>query len=102
MNFAYMINHKVLMFRGNKFNKFLKWYKDQQSSSSIASIANTCTSFVGLTRSFSHGPWVFDSRAINHITSNKSLFSYLSSPNPLPTITLSDGSRISSHGVGTI
>jgi len=41
------------------FYKFLKWYKDQESSSSTASIAHTGTSFVGLTRSSSPGPWVF-------------------------------------------
>jgi len=30
------------------------------------------------------------------------LFSSLSSPNPLPFVTLVDGSRVSSHGVGTV
>jgi len=30
------------------------------------------------------------------------LFSSLSSPNPLPSVTLADGSRVSSHGVGTV
>jgi len=84
------------------FNKFLKWYKDQQSSSSTAFVTHTGTSFVGLTRSSSPGPWVFYSRAIDHITGNKSLFSSLSSHNPLPSVTLADGSRVSSHGVGTV
>jgi len=55
-----------------------------------------------MTRSSSPGPWVFYSGAIDHITSNKSLFSSLSSPNPLPFVTLTDGSRVSSHGVGTV
>jgi len=84
------------------FNKFLKWYKDHESSSSTASIAHIGTSFVGLTRSSSLGPWVFDSGATDHITGNKSLFSSLSSPNHLPSVTLADGSRVSSHGVGTV
>jgi len=84
------------------FNKFLKWYKDQQSSSSTASVAYTSTSFVGLTRSSSPSPWVFDSGATDHITGNKTLFSSLSSPNPLPFVTLVDGSRVSSHGVGIV
>jgi len=83
------------------FNKFLKWYKDQQFSSSTASVAHIGTSFVCLTRSSSPGPWVFDSRATDHITGNKSLFSSLSSTNLLPSVTLADGSRVSSHGVGT-
>ena len=84
------------------FNKFLKWYKDQQSSSSTASVARTSTSFVGLTQSSSPGPWVFDSGATNHINGNKSLFSSLSSTNPLPSVTLAGGSRVSSHGIGTV
>jgi len=84
------------------FNKFLKWYKDQECSSSTASIAHTGTSFVGLTQSSSLGPWVFNSEATDHITGNKSLFSSLSSPNHLPSVTLADGSRVSSHGVGTV
>ena len=81
------------------FNKFLKWYKDQESSSSTTSVAHTGTSFVGLTQSSSPGPWVFDSGATDHINGNKSLFS---SPNHLPSVTLADGSRVSSHGVGTV
>jgi len=84
------------------FNKFLKWYKDQQFSSFTAFVAHTGTSFVGLTQSSSPGPWVFDSGATDHITGNKSLFSSLSSTNPLPSVTLADGSRVSSHGVGTV
>ena len=83
------------------FNKILKWYKDQQSSSSTTFVAHTSTSFVGLTRSSSLGPWVFYSGATDHITGNKSLFS-LSFLNPLPSATLTEGSRNSSHGVGTI
>jgi len=83
------------------FNKFFKWYKDQQSFNSTAFIAHTGTSFDGLTQS-SPGPWVFDSGATDHITGNKSLFSSLSFPNPLPSVILADGSRVSSHGVGTV
>ena len=65
------------------YNKFLKWYKDQQFSNSTASVAHTGTSFVGLTQSSSPGPWIFYSGATDHITGNKSLFSSLSSTNPL-------------------
>jgi len=42
------------------------------------------------------------SGAIDHINGNKSLLSSLSFPNPLPSVTLADGSRVSSHGVGTV
>ena len=83
------------------FNKFLKWYKDKESSSSTASVAQTGTSLLGLTQS-SPGPWVFDLGATDHINGNKSLFSSLSSLNHLLSVTLADGSRVSSHGVGTV
>ncbi|XP_022638426.1 uncharacterized protein LOC111241946 [Vigna radiata var. radiata] len=82
------------------FSKFLKWYKDQQPSSSIASVAHTGTSFIGMSPS-SFDSWVLDSGATNHITGNKSLFSFLSSLNPLPSVTMADGSRVLAHGVGT-
>jgi len=84
------------------FKKFLKWYKDQQSSSSTMSFAHTGTSFAGLTESSSLSPWVLDSGVTDHIIDNKSLFSTLSFHNPLPSITLVDDSRVSSHGVGIV
>jgi len=84
------------------FNKFLKWYKDPQSSSSTAFVSHIGTSFVGLTLSSSLDAWVFDSGATDHIIGNKSLFCSLSSPNPLPFVTLADGSRVSSHGVDIV
>ena len=84
------------------FNEFLKWSEDRKLSSSTASVAHTGTSFVGLTQSLSVGPWVFDSGATDHITGNKSLFSSLSSPDNLPSITMANGSHVSAHGVGTV
>ncbi|XP_027912144.1 uncharacterized protein LOC114171132, partial [Vigna unguiculata] len=86
------------------FNDFLKWYEERQSSSftTSGSVARTGTSFVGLTHSDSLGPWVLDSGATDHITDNKSLFSSLSCPDHLPSVTMADGSRVSSHGVGTV
>jgi len=84
------------------FCKFLKWYKDQQPSSTITFVARTCTYFVGLNPSSSLGPWILDSRATNHITSNKSLFSSLSSWDPLPSVTMTGGFRILAHCIGTV
>jgi len=87
-----------------QFSDFLKWYEERQSSSSTtyAYVARTGTSFVGLTHSDSLGPWVLDSGATDHITGNKSLFSSLSCLDHLPSVTMVDGSRVSSHGVGTV
>ena len=56
-------------------------------------MSHTGTSFVRLTQSFSPGPWVFDLGTTDHINGNKSLFSSLSSPNPLPSITMVDTQR---------
>jgi len=84
------------------FNEFLKWYEDRQNSGSIASIAYTGISFVGLTHSNSLGPWVLDSGATDHITGNKSFFSSLSTSGHLRSIIMGNGSKVSSHGVGTV
>jgi len=84
------------------FNEFLKWYEDRQNSGSTASVAHTGISFAGLTHSNSLGPWVLDSGATDHITGNKSLFSSLSTSGHLPSITMANGSKVSSHGVGTV
>jgi len=45
---------------------------------------------------------VVDSRATDHITGIKSLFSSLSSPDNLPFVIMANGSRVLAHGVGTI
>jgi len=76
-----------------------KWYEDRQNPSSTASIAHSGTSFVGLTHSNSLGPWVLDSSATNHITGNQSFFSSLSTTGYLPSVTMANGYRVSSHGV---
>jgi len=86
------------------FNDFLRWYEERQSSNSTTStsVACTSTSFVGLTHSDSLGPWVLDLGPINHISGNKFLLSSLSCPDNLPSVTMADGSRVSSHGVGIV
>jgi len=83
-------------------NEFLKWYEDRQNSSSTASIAHTThirTSFAGITHSNSLGPWVLNSGATNHITSNKTFFSSISTFGYLSSMTMA---KVSSYGVGTI
>jgi len=81
---------------------FLEWYEDRQKPSCTASVALSSRSFVGLNHFTSLGPWVLDSGAIDHITSNKSLFSSLSSIGYLPIVTMVDGSKVLSHGVGIV
>ena len=84
------------------FNEFLKWYEDRQNSCSTVSVAHTGIFCAGLTHSNSLGSWVLDSGATDHITGNKSLFSSFSTSSHLPSITMTNGSKISSHGIGTI
>jgi len=83
------------------FNEFLKWSEDCKLSSSTASVVHTGTSFAGLTQSMFVGPWVFDLGATDHITGKKSLFSFLSSLNNLPSITMANGTRVL-DGVATV
>jgi len=84
------------------FNEFLKWYEDRQNSCSTAFVAHTGISCAGLTHSNSLGSWVLDSGATDHITGNKSLFSSLSTSSHLPSITMANDYKVSSHGIGTI
>jgi len=83
-------------------NEFLKWCKARKPFSSSTFVARTSICFISLTQSSSIGPRDFDSRAINHITSNKSLFSSLSSPNNFPFVTMANGCTILAYGVGTV
>ena len=50
----------------------------------------------------SRGSWVLDSGATDHITRNKSFFSSLPTSSHLPSITMANGSKVSSHGIGII
>ena len=59
-------------------------------SSPIASVAQIGNVSACLTHS--SAPWILDTRASDHISSNKDLFSSLNFPSPLPTITLANGS----------
>ena len=63
---------------------------------------HTCTSFVGITQSSSPGRLVLDLGATDQITGNKSFFSSLSTSGYLPIVIMANGSRVSSHDVGTI
>ena len=76
------------------FNEFLKWYEDRKNPSSTTFVAHSVTSFVGLTRCTSLGPWVLDSGATNHITGNQSFFSSLSTTEYLLSVTMASGYRV--------
>ena len=46
--------------------------------------------------------WVLESGAIDHITGNKTFFSFICTSGYLSSIIMTNGSRVSFHGVGTI
>ena len=69
-------------------------------SSSIASVAQTGNVTACLTHS--SAPWILDTGASDYIYGNKDLFSSLTFPSPLPTITLANGSQTIAKGIGSV
>ena len=69
-------------------------------SSSIASVAQTGNVSSCLTHS--SAPWILDTGASDHISGNKYLFSSLTFPSPLPTITLDNGSQTIAKGIDSV
>ena len=69
---------------------------------SVAHTTHTSTSFDDITHSKSLGPWVLHTSATYHIIGNNLFFSSISTFDYLPSITMANGSKVSSHGVGNI
>ena len=67
------------------------------SISSVTQIGNVSTFL-----SHSSGPWILDSRASDHLSSNKDLFSSHTITSPLPMITLANGSQTMAKGVSSV
>ena len=68
--------------------------------SSIASVAQTGNVSACLTHS--SAPWILDTGAFDHISGNKDIFSSLTFPSPLLTITLANGSQTIAKGIGLV
>nr|KYP33631.1 hypothetical protein KK1_045511 [Cajanus cajan] len=49
-----------------------------------------------------HGPWILDSGASDYISGNNSLFSFISSPKAPHLVTLANGSKVASQGIGQV
>ena len=81
----------------NEYEEYLRLTQAAKSSS-IAFVAQTGNVFTCLIHSFA--PRILDTRASDHISGNKDLFSSLSFPFPLPTITLANGSQTIAKGIG--
>ena len=82
----------------SKYEEYLRFTQTAKSDS-IASVAQTDNVSAYLTHS--SAPWILDSRASDHISNNKDLFSSLTFPSPLPTTTLANGSQTIAKGIGS-
>ena len=69
-------------------------------SAFVASVAQTGNASACLTHTSSLGPWILDSSASDHISSNKDLFSSITTTFALPTVTLANGSETMAKGIG--
>ena len=79
-----------------EYEKFLR-LTHAAKFASIASIVQTGNASAYLTHSL--GPWIFDSGAFDHLSSNKDLFSSLTITSPLPVITLANGTQTMAKGI---
>ena len=83
----------------SEYEEYLRLTQEAKSSS-IASVAQTGNVSACLT--FSSAPWILDTGVSDHIFGNKDLFSSLTFPSPLPTITLANGSQTIAKGIGSV
>ena len=63
----------------------------------VAFVAQTDNASACLSHSF--GPWILDSRASDHLSGNKDIFSFLTFTSPLPMVTLTNGSQTIAKGI---
>ena len=68
-------------------------------SASIAYVAQTDNTSAYLAHS--HGPWILDFGASDHLSGNKDLFFSLTITSPLPIITLANGTQTMDKGIGS-
>ena len=80
----------------NEYKEYL--YLTQAAKSvSISSVAQTGNAFPCL--SHSSRPWILDSRASDHLSDNKDIFSSLTFTSSLPMVTLANGSQTIAKGI---
>ena len=81
----------------SEYEEYLRITKEAKSDF-ITSVAQSNNVSACLTHS--SAPWILDSDASGRISSNKDLFSSITFPSPLPTITLANGSQTIAKGIG--
>ena len=83
-------------------SEYEEYLRLTQASKSSSIASNAQTSNVSACLTHSSTPWILDTGASNHISGNKDLFSFLTFPSPLPTITLANGSHTIAKGIGSV
>ena len=86
-------------FSTEEYQEYLRVKSSSQAQlCSVPSVSTACISQL----LDSQGPWIIDSGASDHISGNASLFSSMSSPKFPRLITLANGAKVASKGVGQI
>ena len=70
------------------------------SQAFVASVAQPDNASACLTHTSSLGPWILDSRASDHLSGNKDLFSSITTTSTLPNVTLANGSQTVAKDIG--
>ncbi|KAG8639966.1 hypothetical protein MANES_13G009802v8 [Manihot esculenta] len=86
---------------GEDYKEYLQFQAAKQHPPST-SIAHSGNSVACLTKSSPVGPWILDSGASDHISSNHNLFSTLISPSTPSKVTLANGSQTQVKGIGDV
>ena len=89
-----------ITFTSSDYDAYLQY--QAATSASIASVAQTDNVSICFTQSPSLGPWILDSGASDHISSNKHLFSSIPTTSALPTVVLANGSQTMAKGIGLV
>jgi hypothetical protein len=97
-----IFQHSAASTPTTSYTNYIRLYKECQASNLTASVVHAGNSFAGITDFAYSSSWVLDSGATDHITSNESLFSTLSTSGHLPSVTMANGSWTQSRGVGVV
>ena len=81
-------------------NEFLQYKAAMQPTQLVVVITQSGNPIACISKSSSLGPWILDSGAYDHMSSNKSFFSQLTYLDSLPSVTMANGSQIKVHGIG--
>lgn len=83
-----------------EYQEYLKLEAHRQSTTPVSSVAQTGNPVALVSRSSSLGPWIPDSGASDHMTSNQLLFSHLNLLDTLPNVTSANGSQTKCQDIG--